>query len=192
MLETFLRALHSWHRRRTREWLGFADAETGTVTVIQRFGSALNLNVHFHLLALDGVYAPAAEQGIRFHALPAPETVEVAKLLAIVSHRILRLLARCGRLRETEDGYTVVSPEESASEREASELVSCPASSVRGRIALGRRAGGRVRRLGDYVEVEWGGEATSGEPSRPLARSCAERREFSLHADVCVGAHDRV
>jgi len=29
---------------------------TGAVTLIQRFGSALNLNIHFHRLALDGAY----------------------------------------------------------------------------------------------------------------------------------------
>ena len=31
-------------------------AQTGAVTLIQRFGSALNLNIHFHMLYLDGVY----------------------------------------------------------------------------------------------------------------------------------------
>ena len=31
-------------------------AHTGAVTLIQRFGSALNLNVHLHMLFLDGVY----------------------------------------------------------------------------------------------------------------------------------------
>jgi hypothetical protein len=29
-------------------------AQTGAVTVIQRFGSALNLNIHFYMLFLDG------------------------------------------------------------------------------------------------------------------------------------------
>jgi hypothetical protein len=29
---------------------------TGAVTLIQRFGGALNLNVHFHMLFLDGAY----------------------------------------------------------------------------------------------------------------------------------------
>lgn len=29
---------------------------TGAVTLVQRFGSALNLNVHFHMVFLDGVY----------------------------------------------------------------------------------------------------------------------------------------
>ena len=33
-----------------------ASAQCGVVTLIQRFGSALNLNVHFHMLWLDGVY----------------------------------------------------------------------------------------------------------------------------------------
>jgi len=31
-------------------------AKTGGITLIQHFGSALNLNVHFHILLLDGVY----------------------------------------------------------------------------------------------------------------------------------------
>ena len=31
-------------------------ARTGVVTLIQRFGSALNLNVHLHMIILDGVY----------------------------------------------------------------------------------------------------------------------------------------
>jgi hypothetical protein len=37
---------------------GFKKAAgyTGAVTLIQRFGSALNLNLHFHALFIDGVY----------------------------------------------------------------------------------------------------------------------------------------
>ena len=35
-----------------------ATAHTGAVTLIQRFGSALNLNIHFHMLFLDGPLAP--------------------------------------------------------------------------------------------------------------------------------------
>ena len=30
-------------------------AQTGTVTLIKRFGLALNLNLHYHMLVLDGV-----------------------------------------------------------------------------------------------------------------------------------------
>jgi hypothetical protein len=42
-----------------------ASAVTGAVTLIQRFGSALNLNVHFHMLVLDGVYRREGEGGLR-------------------------------------------------------------------------------------------------------------------------------
>ncbi len=37
---------------------GFAHkaARSGAVMLIQRFGSALNLNIHFHMPFLDGVY----------------------------------------------------------------------------------------------------------------------------------------
>ena len=31
------------------------EADSGAVTLIQRFGSAANLNIHLHCLVLDGV-----------------------------------------------------------------------------------------------------------------------------------------
>jgi hypothetical protein len=37
---------------------GIADGEYGAVTVIQRANSDLRLSPHFHVLQLDGVYAP--------------------------------------------------------------------------------------------------------------------------------------
>lgn len=33
---------------------GQPDAQTGSVTFVQRYGGGLNLNVHYHLLSLDG------------------------------------------------------------------------------------------------------------------------------------------
>jgi hypothetical protein len=41
-------------------------AQTGEVTLIQRFGVALNQNVHFHMLFLDGVYTKNKYDKIRF------------------------------------------------------------------------------------------------------------------------------
>ncbi len=42
-------------------------ARTGALTLIQRFGSALNLNIHFHMLFLDGVYVDGVSlcRGVR-------------------------------------------------------------------------------------------------------------------------------
>jgi Putative transposase len=36
------------------------QADTDAVTLIQRFGSAANLNIHLHCLVLDGVYREAS------------------------------------------------------------------------------------------------------------------------------------
>ena len=47
-------------------------AHTGAVTLIQRFGGALNLNVHFHMLFLDGVYVDGAGASTRFRWVKAP------------------------------------------------------------------------------------------------------------------------
>ena len=41
-------------------------ARTGAVTLIQRFCSALNLNIHFHMLFLGGVYVDTRFGAARF------------------------------------------------------------------------------------------------------------------------------
>ena len=46
-------------------------AQNGAVTLIQRFGSALNLNIHFHLLVLDGVYIRNNDR-LEFRRVPPP------------------------------------------------------------------------------------------------------------------------
>ena len=38
------------------------EAQAGAVTLIQRFGSALNLNIHFHMLFLENELRTKAEQ----------------------------------------------------------------------------------------------------------------------------------
>jgi hypothetical protein len=53
-----------------RSGLTRATGATGAVTLVQRFGSALNLNIHFHMLFVDGVYLPAAAGPPVFRHLP--------------------------------------------------------------------------------------------------------------------------
>ena len=52
-------------------------------TVIQRFGSALNLNLHFHMLFLDGVYVERGDGRIRFRWVKAPLSVELSVIGAV-------------------------------------------------------------------------------------------------------------
>ena len=80
-----------------RAGLRASDAETGLVTFIQRFGSALNLNVHLHVLALDGAYTFDGERP-RFHRVPPPPPVELERLLDTLIRRITRALVRSGAL----------------------------------------------------------------------------------------------
>jgi hypothetical protein len=81
-----------------------SEAHTGAVTLIQRFGSAANLNIHLHCLVLDGVYR-TCEGGPVFHAVPAPTMEALQALLVKIITRILRLLTRQGYLIE-EQGMT--------------------------------------------------------------------------------------
>ena len=95
VLAVFIRALLTFERRRA-ERRGIRGGRGGAVTAIQRFGSALNLNVHFHTLAIQGVFIEAPSGSLRFVPNPAPTDLEVAKLLASIRRRIARLTKRHG------------------------------------------------------------------------------------------------
>jgi hypothetical protein len=62
-------------------------AQTGAVTLIQRFGSALNLNIHFHMLFLDGVYVERPDGSLRFRWVKAPTSAEVNHLTHTLARR---------------------------------------------------------------------------------------------------------
>jgi putative transposase/transposase-like zinc-binding protein len=91
-LEVALRAIFASLRRRARRE-GVRDARAGAVTFVQRFGGALNLNlnVHFHCVVPDGVFA-GEEAMVRFVPLGGPPDEEVEAILRRVVVRLLRLL----------------------------------------------------------------------------------------------------
>ena len=98
VLRAFLRALFADQRRRARRLHGVKHGQNGSVTFIQRFGSALNLTPHFHALVLDGVYPGPSHEPGSFVPLPPPETEDVARVLAGTARRILRVVARRGQI----------------------------------------------------------------------------------------------
>ena len=142
----------------------------GAVTVLQRFGGALNLNVHFHSLVPDGVFVRDGELGrVRFVRVPAPTTEDVERLVEKVAARVTRWLARRG-----------FADEEPAVEDDPDDAgVLLQAASAAGRAALGKRAGRRAERIrtvaGRVVQL----------PPR-----CAALDGYNLHAGVVVGGHD--
>ena len=52
-----------------------SGAKTGSVTFIQRFGGSLNLNIHFHIMYLDGIYTFEQEKA-SFHPITPPSQSE--------------------------------------------------------------------------------------------------------------------
>ena len=74
-----------------------ATADTGAVTLIQRFGSAANLNVHLHCLVLDGMYRRTEGEPV-FQQARVPSRDELAGLLDKIIARVLKRLTRLGFL----------------------------------------------------------------------------------------------
>lgn len=83
-----------------------ATARTGAVTLIQRSGSALNLNIHFHMLCLDGVYVDPPAGTTRFRWVKAPTSQELTQLAHTIAQRVGRFLERQGLLeRDAANSY---------------------------------------------------------------------------------------
>src|SRR5713101_5568810 len=77
-----------------------ANIQPGSVTFIQRFGSAMNVNVHYHVVFLEGVYLDRATQGLkpRFITVEPPTDADIAAVIAKISHRVMRKLRQLGYL----------------------------------------------------------------------------------------------
>ena len=89
-LDIALRTIFADQRRRARRAGAFAP-RTGAITFVQRFGGALNLNVHFHCVIPDGVFV--RENGsVRFVALAPPSDDEVMAVLRRIVARLDDLL----------------------------------------------------------------------------------------------------
>ena len=61
--------------------------EIGAVTFVQRCDWSLRLNVHFHTLALDGVYVREQSGALSFHRVPDPTHEEVVQVATWVHER---------------------------------------------------------------------------------------------------------
>jgi hypothetical protein len=148
------------------------------VAFVQRFDSALRVNLHYHVLWTDGVFAHELGAGrVEFCEHGEVTDVDVALLVAVIRDRVLRYLRRLGKLPIAgEEAAT-----DDAADGGAELLVELAAASVQGRAALGERAGERDQRVG------------RGTRNEPFAKGplCAEVDGFSLHAAVRVAGRDR-
>jgi hypothetical protein len=107
---------------------------TGAGAFVQRFGSALQLTPHFHVLVPEAVFEEVDESELRLHPLPPPTDAEVERLAITVARRVLCLL-QARRVLEEE------SLPDGALDVFQLEGIQVPRSRPRGlSAALGRRA----------------------------------------------------
>ena len=156
-------------------------AQTGAVTLIQRFGSALkncrlnNLNVHFHMLFLDGVYTTTPWGKSRFHRTNAPDQQELTELVYTISHRVAGFLEREGILeRDEENSYLNLECDEDPMQQ----VLGC---SVSYRIAIGPQQGRKVFTLQSIPAWE----------DDDCFAQVVKVAGFSLHAGVGAQAWER-
>ena len=136
--------------------------------MVQRFGSALNLNLHFHILVLDGQYVRDPRTGrLVWTRSRAPTTEQIEQLVERLAERSESWLARQG-----------FGPDEPLSEDPDDAQAQIQFAAVQGRSAL--RQGRRARRI----------QLLGGRPFR-LPPRCASCDGYSVHAGVVIGTRNR-
>jgi hypothetical protein len=149
-----------------------AQAQTGAVTLIQRFGSAANLNIHLHCLVLDGVYRLTGGVPV-FQSVPAPTNEQLQGVLTRIIKRVMKVLTRQGALIEEHESRYLADIDCDPA------LAPLHSAACTYRIALGPRAGQKV------LSVQ---TAPAHEPP-PTPPRCVSAQGFSLHADTRCGPH---
>ena len=175
----FCDEIRNYLRKKARK-RGIRGGETGIVSYLQRAGGALNLNLHYHLLVLDGLYTTTDDNEPIFNRIPGIHNDELARVVRGVSRRVIKYLRKMGRL--SEDGEEVFIGDASDEGHEA--LLHLKRASISSRIALGPRAGLRVRRIGSSFGYE-------EEIPKTQSYGCVSMNGFSVHAATSIKAHER-
>lgn len=152
-------------------------AHTGAVTFIQRFGSALNLNIHFHMLFLDGAYLDTLQKNgdLKFVQIDTIASQDFIELTHKISLRVAGYLERNGFIsRDAENCY--LNDDMFASD----ELLEKLGSSINYRIAIGPHKGKKVFTL-----------KTLPPDTTDTKDALGNVGGFSLHADVSIKANRR-
>lgn len=153
------------------------QARTGAVTLIQCFGSALNLNVHFHMLFIDGAYQIKHNGQLRFHRVNAPTASELNTLVAAISQRVAGYLERQGLLvRDDESSYLTLDLQDDDA------MSQLQGHSITYRIAVGPQQGRKVFTLQTIPSWEDDDFGTN---------QVGKIAGFSLHAGVATKTRER-
>jgi hypothetical protein len=184
----FCKELSRSLKRRAKTKLGLSsvdDALTGAVAVVQRVDGAIRLNVHLHVLGLDGVYVRKEGGALEFHGLDTPsreEVEDVARRTALRLHRAFRKQGRVSPWDEPElsDG------ESEPFSIEQPGLFACYQAAALGVAVSGERAGQPSLRL-------FAGQAVQSVPETAtrVDEPVAEALGVNVYAKQRVDGRDR-
>ena len=91
-----LRKVFAWQKRAARR-LGITDPMCGAIGFVQRFGSLVNLNCHFHNILPDGVFAQNNNGDVVFRPVPPPSKRDVQTLVKQIARGTEKLIAKRGQ-----------------------------------------------------------------------------------------------
>jgi hypothetical protein len=171
LVRIFIEALFTRYQKCASDH-GLGEVACGAITHVQRFGSSLDLNVHFHVIVADGVFVRDVASNPTFHAAPPPTREELSGIVRRVRRRAIAWLARKGHLKGSSDPDVQDSPAQTS-------LDACAA------IAMRR---GVIQSLRDDVDAEKDLVAAADTP--PANGNAVECDGFNLHASVVVSADD--
>jgi hypothetical protein len=168
VLGAAMRVLFSWQRRQAKR-AGHAGARTAGVTFIQRFGGAMNSNLHMHVLLPDGVFVPGEGETFEFAELLPPEDEDVLRLAQRLGRRVRALVEK--RFGTVDDAEGDVLEGAIGETMRRIPLLSSPASD-------------------DDTSDD---EVPDGDgPRVRRSRRCASVDGFSIHANTAVAASNRI
>ena len=151
-----------------------AGSQHAAIHPIQRFGGSLNLNLPFHAILADGVFAPDDPGAIRFHSLAPPTQDLLDRVVRRVRDRALRWLRKHGFIDER------LAEERGNEQPDRGALEACADTALRG---------------GAFAVLDQRGASRTGDADarfEPKKRGpfTAERDGFDLQAAVRIEADD--
>lgn len=153
-----------------------SKAKTGAVTLIQRFGGSINLNVHFHQLFFDGVYElDENNEPSTYHLVAQPSLAELNTVLESIIQKVAKYLEKKKIITKDNDQDLQL---EIPSEDSFSRLQK---ASVTYRFAMGKNKGKKALTLKTVPETDHNSQKGL------VVKSSG----FSLHAGVSVKSRER-
>lgn len=137
----------------------------------------MNLNVHFHMLHVQGAWEISDDgTSVRFHSANNPTNEDLLLCVEKIASGTLRILKRMNLVEQDESGHDVIANNNTDAD---DPLAGIQAASTQNKIALGLRKGQNVRRLIQQLECDY--LQTEPKLTGPMAVSFMG---FSLHAAV--------